>query len=94
MQTTKQPYELLIRWDQEGALSGAHVQHRYIIRDGDKVISESLSDAEPLALDGFPLGDVLGEAQIAALTECERLRSDLEAARAETEAVKRLLEEA
>jgi hypothetical protein len=71
MQTTKTPYELLIRWNQAGALAGAHVQHRYVIKDGDAVIGETLGGAEPLTLDtavGFPLGDLLSQAQADALT--------------------------
>ncbi len=72
MQTEKKPYELLIRWDQTGALVGAHVQHRYVITGDDgAVITETLGGAEPLTLDnavGFPLGDILTQAQADALT--------------------------
>ncbi|CAO3452227.1 hypothetical protein [Azospirillum argentinense] len=71
MQTTKHPYELLVRWDQSGALAGAHVQHRYVIRDGVAIIGESIGPAEPLTLDtapGFPLGDLLSQVQADALT--------------------------
>lgn len=72
MQTTKQPYELLIRWGQDGALAGAHIQHRYVITGDDgAVIGETLGPAEPLTLDtaaGFPLGDLLTQVQADALT--------------------------
>lgn len=72
MQTDKKPYELLIRWDQSGALAGAHVQHRYVITGDDgAVITETLGGAEPLTLDtaaGFPLGDLLTQVQADALT--------------------------
>lgn len=71
MQTTKTPYELLVRWDQSGALQGAHVQYRFVIRDGEDVIGETPGPAVPLTLeaaDGFPLGDLLSQVQIDALT--------------------------
>lgn len=70
MQTTKHPYELLIRWDQNGALAGAHVQYRYVInRDDGERIGETLGKAEPLALGDFPLTDVLSQAQADALAQ-------------------------
>ncbi|QCO07545.1 hypothetical protein [Azospirillum argentinense] len=71
MQTVKHPYELLVRWDQSGALQGAHVQYRYVIRDGVDVIGETIGQALPLTLeaaDGFPLGDLLSQAEEDALT--------------------------
>ncbi|KAA0592939.1 hypothetical protein J2848_005705 [Azospirillum lipoferum] len=72
MQTQKYPYEFLVRWDQTGQLSGAHVQHRYVILDDDGTkIGETLGPAEPLTLDtaaGFPLSAMLTQVQIDALT--------------------------
>lgn len=62
MQTTRQPYEFLVRWDQQGVLCGAHAIWRLIITDNGQMIGESLSPAEPVsvaAADGFPLQDVL-----------------------------------
>lgn len=79
MNTTKKPYELLIRWDQEGKLAGAHVQYRFVITDGDAVVAESVGQAEPLSLAGFPLSEVLSTAQADALAECESLRTSLAA---------------
>ncbi|WP_448206483.1 hypothetical protein [Azospirillum sp. sgz302134] len=87
MQTTKQPYELLVRWDRNGHLAGAHVQFRYVTLDGS-ITSETLGPAQPVALgaaDGFPLGDILSEVQASAL-------ADLEAARAELAAIRKELE--
>ncbi|NUB25639.1 hypothetical protein [Azospirillum brasilense] len=83
MQTTKHPYELLIRWDQTGALAGAHVQHRYVIRDdAGKVIGETLGSAEPLTLEsaaGFPLGDLLAQTHIDALARTSALDAERDA---------------
>lgn len=62
MQTTTHPYELLIRWDRDGALAGAHVQWRHVTRDDSgNPVGETLSPPVPLAkgiADGFP-ADVL-----------------------------------
>ncbi|WP_188260882.1 hypothetical protein [Azospirillum tabaci] len=88
MQTTKHPYELLIRWDQAGRLAGAHVQYRYITIDGEHR-AESLGAAEPLTLDtapGFPLADLLTQAQADALTAKAASDADLGAAVAALEA--------
>lgn len=66
MQTTKQPYELLVRWDSEGRLAGAHVQWRYITKDGDTIVAEAVTGAESVAIGaqaGFPLSDILTPAQ-------------------------------
>ncbi|MGY0794331.1 hypothetical protein ACW7BJ_33705 [Azospirillum argentinense] len=90
MQTTKTPYELLVRWDQSGALQGAHVQYRYVIRDGDDVIGETIGQALPLTLgvaDGFPLGDLLSQVQIDALTAAVAERDTALARVAELEAI-------
>lgn len=84
METTKHPYELLVRWDQTGKLSGVQMQYRYVIRDGEKIVGESVGNAEPLSLDkGFPLQDVLTAAQADALATAEAAKikvADLEAA--------------
>ncbi|WP_372400539.1 hypothetical protein ABMY26_35935 (plasmid) [Azospirillum sp. HJ39] len=73
MQTTKQPYEFLVRWDTEGRLSGAHAQFRYITLDKDGMpIGEFIGAAEPVAAagaTGFPLAEILSPLQIAALAE-------------------------
>lgn len=71
METVKRPYEFLARWDQDGRLIGAHVQWRYIIKDGDQVIGESVANAEPVAIEagksGFPISDILNELQVSAI---------------------------
>jgi hypothetical protein len=83
MQTSKQPYELLIRWGQSGALAGAHVQHRYVTTDDGNVVGEFVGQAEPLTIqnaDGFPLGDILNEAQAEALTAYGTVLAERDAA--------------
>lgn len=66
MQTVKLPYEFLARWDVQGVLAGAHVQYRYVIRDGEHIVADSVGPAEPVppTIDGaFPLAAVVGNDQ-------------------------------
>lgn len=68
MQTTKTPYELLVRWDESGKLKGAHIQWLYVTRDGDAIVTQNPGQPEPIDLsNGFPLQDVLNGAQAEAL---------------------------
>jgi hypothetical protein len=83
MQTNKRPYEMLIRWNADGVLAGAHVQHRFITTDGASVIGEFLGQAEPLTIQnaaGFPLGDILNEAQAEALAAYGTVLAERDAA--------------
>jgi hypothetical protein len=67
MQVERKPYELLVRWDTDGNLLGAHVQWSNVVTkdDGSKQIYPTT--VEPVALttegNGFPIADVLNEAQ-------------------------------
>lgn len=70
MQTISHPYELLIRWDHNGVLAGAHVQWRHVTRDSSgNAVGETLSPPVPLAsgiTQGFPVEAVLTPATITA----------------------------
>lgn len=83
MQTERFPYELLVRWDRSGRLAGAHAQFRYVTSGPDgAVIAEALGGAEPLGLAGnvgFPLADVLSQAQAAALSALETVTAERDA---------------
>jgi hypothetical protein len=67
MQVERKPYELLVRWDVDGKLLGAHVQWSHVVinDDGSKQIYPTT--VEPVALttgaNGLPIADVLNEAQ-------------------------------
>lgn len=75
MTIEKKPYELLLRWDTEGKLCGAHVQYRHLVWDeSGRPIGEVLDHALPLAIDDFPLRDILTQAQADAIAEAMRLR--------------------
>lgn len=68
MQTTRQPYELLIRWSPDGTISGAHVQWRYIITDGSgTAVGETLSAVMPLeqgVAEGVPAEMILTDLSV------------------------------
>lgn len=83
MQTTKHPYEFLVRWNATGGLSGAHAQFRYVTLGEDGTpIGEFIGAAEPVAVAeaaGFPLADILSSLQIAALAERDAALSERDA---------------
>ena len=87
MQTLKQPYEFLARWDQSGRLSGAHVQWRYVISEGEAVVGESLSAAEPVTAGSlYPLSDLLNQLQADAVVDANQSRLELEETRQQFQA--------
>ncbi|PGH55899.1 hypothetical protein CRT60_21850 [Azospirillum palustre] len=71
MQVEKKPYELLFRWNQDGALQGAHIAYRYVIREDDGSVigdrEEAPKEISSETAAGFPLADVLDQGQIDAL---------------------------
>jgi hypothetical protein len=73
MNVLKKPYELLVRWDLNGKLIGAHVQWSTILTDDSGALIGSYpGNVEPVAVtpdqQGFPLADILGQTHIDALT--------------------------
>lgn len=72
------PYEILIRFDAEGAVQGAHLVHRRIVElDGER-LKDEIGAAQPVALDGGDgplLRAVLDEALALALADNAALRA-------------------
>ena len=90
METTKHPYELLVRWDRTGDLAGAHVQHRYVTTDGGVVVGETLGPAVPVTPDttaGTPFADFLDAALVAALGQVAALTAERDALASERDAL-------
>lgn len=80
METLKQPYELLVRWDKSGHIAGAHVQYRYITREAGAVVGEFVSGAEPVDVAAeFPLQDLLNRAATDALSTTMKKEAEMEA---------------
>jgi hypothetical protein len=67
MQVQRKPYELLVRWDAEGNLLGAHIQWSNVVTNADGSKQIYPTTIEPVALtaegNGFPIADVLSEAR-------------------------------
>lgn len=73
MNATQKPYELLLRWGQDGNLRGAHMQWATVVSDdAGAVIGCYPGNVEPVAIapgqPGFPLTDILSQVQADALT--------------------------
>lgn len=71
MQTLKLPYEVLIRWNQEGAISGAHQIWAYKIIEDDGSIKYNVGHAESAGAVGadFPLHDAVNDVILTALQD-------------------------
>ena len=79
---TKKPYEFLARWDDAGALKGAHVVFREAITDADVEISSKIGDTMPVAVggqQGFPLADILSTLHADALADVAVKTAELSA---------------
>ncbi|MPZ39856.1 MAG: hypothetical protein GEU95_17710 [Rhizobiales bacterium] len=72
MQVERKPYELLVRWDINGKLLGAHVQWSNVVINDDGSKQVYPTTVEPVALTtdakGFPIADVLNEAHAATIS--------------------------
>lgn len=90
METIKVPYELLVRWNQTGALAGAHVQWRYVTRDGEATVGETLGTAEPImpsTVAGTIFATLLSSALTDALGQVATLTAERDALAAERDAL-------
>ncbi|TSD86029.1 hypothetical protein FFK22_024740 [Mycobacterium sp. KBS0706] len=88
------PYEILIRFGEDGAPHGAHVQRRRIVElDGERLKDEVLP-AEPLALEGFPTSAIMTGALQEALVRIQQLQDQIEAMAAELDTASALGQQA
>lgn len=72
------PYEILIRFGEDGKPRGAHVQRqRIVIMDGEKLKHDVLAP-EPLGLNDFPTSDFMTNATRDALASATRLTAENE----------------
>lgn len=80
-QTVLLPYELLIRWDDEGNLKGAHLLRMgKVLDDVGNVIAAQPMPPQPIAVgeEGFPLAEVMNQALIDALKQIAILENQVE----------------
>ncbi|KQY31811.1 hypothetical protein [Rhizobium sp. Root483D2] len=88
------PYEILVRFDDEGAPRGAHVQsRRRVILDGE-VLKDEILPAAPLQLEGFPTSAIMTTATQAALSQVTALNAQVETLQGELEAALAAIEAA
>lgn len=73
----KLPYEILIRFGQDGKPRGAHVQYRRLVVLDDEVLKDDEMPAEPLTIDNFPASSIMGDTATAALARINEVEEML-----------------
>lgn len=89
---SKTPYELLVRWNKDGTVSGAHVQFLESLTKDGVLIYEKVGDAIPVSMAGdadFPLSDILSDVHISALKTAEQALASANSKSKEIEILKR-----
>ena len=90
---TKQPYELLIRWN-NGVITGAHVKYKTILDRDGVVFQETEGPALPVGTEEYPLSDILTQMQIDALVSIDSLTAELTQAKTDADAKQTALDQA
>ncbi len=83
------PYEILIRFDGDGAFKGAHQVRRRVVTLAGEVLKDDLLPAEPLDPDG--MGAAIGEAAARAIADAAALLAERDALAGELDALKTTL---
>lgn len=63
------PYEILIRFNDDGTPRGAHVQSRRVVTNDGEVLKDDILPAAPLDLAGFPTSAIMSNTARDALTQ-------------------------
>lgn len=86
----KHLYEVLLRFDADGKLQGAHAQYLEGIKEDGVIISAQPGGALPVSLvdnaDGLTIKKILGEALASVIDAKEAAEAEVAATRAEMEA--------
>lgn len=80
------PYEILIRFGEDGSFRGAHAQMRRIVTIDGEVLKDEVLPASPLATAGFDTSALMTSAAQSAMDQATALAaalSELEAEKAE-----------
>jgi hypothetical protein len=76
----KTPYEFLIRWNNDGTISGAHIGFlETILKDGE-ILTQKQNNVESVEIglnEGFPLSNILDQVLIDSLILIEKLQSEI-----------------
>lgn len=70
------PYEILIRFNDDGTPRGAHVQNRRVIVMDGEVLKDDILPAAPLDLAGFPTSTIMTDAARDALARVTTLEGE------------------
>lgn len=65
----KIPYEILIRFGDDGQPKGAHALFRRVVTLDDEVLKDQIQDAVPVDLDGLPTSAIMSDATRDALAK-------------------------
>jgi hypothetical protein len=76
----KTPYEFLIRWNNDGTISGAHIGFlETVLKDGE-ILTQKPNNVESVQIglnEGFPLANILDQVLIDSLILIENLQSEI-----------------
>lgn len=72
----KIPYEILIRFGDDGLPKGAHAKFIRRIKIDGEIIKEDIGSAEPLNIEGFQTSALMSDTTRDALAEVSRLSAD------------------
>ena len=73
---SKVPYEILIRFNDDGTPRGAHVQNRRVVVMDGEVLKDEILPAAPLDLAGFPTSAIMTDAARDALARVTTLEGE------------------
>jgi hypothetical protein len=86
------PNEFLVRWNNEGAIQGAHVGWLDTVLKDGVILSQTETNVESVAVglsDGFPLTDILTQLQVDCVLERETLLLEIQTLKAEIAELKK-----
>lgn len=70
------PYEILVRFGDDGAPRGAHAQYRRVVTFDGEVLKDEPLPAQPLDIDGFPTSRVMSDTAMRALARLSVLEKE------------------
>lgn len=70
------PYEVLIRFDENGEYKGAHVGYLKRVFEGDRLLAQE-QELKEISDEKFPLSEVMNDVQAKALKRVETLDTEL-----------------
>ena len=74
IQTIQRPYELLVRWGDNGSIAGGQVSVIEELWDSNTLLNGKINPPMPISFGieaGYPLSDILNQIQITAMSDLE-----------------------